>query len=95
MLIEINNISKRFGATLALNKVSLDFESGKIYSLVGENGAGKSTLGKILAGVYQPSEGFLNFNGKEVFFHSPAEALQHGITIIAQELSLVPAKSVI
>ncbi len=95
MLIEINNISKRFGATLALHAVSATFESGQVYSLVGENGAGKSTLGKIIAGVYQPSEGALLFDGAEVNFQSPAEALDRGVTIIAQELSLIPAKSVI
>lgn len=95
MIIEISNISKRFGATLALNSVSLTIEQGQVYSLVGENGAGKSTLGKILAGVYQSSEGSLIIDGAEVNFQSPAEALRRGITIIAQELSLVPAKSVI
>lgn len=95
MIIEISNISKRFGATLALNAVSVTFEQGQIYSLVGENGAGKSTLGKILAGVYEPSEGALIFDGTVVNFQSPAQALLHGVTIIAQELSLVPARSVI
>lgn len=95
MLIEISNISKRFGATLALNSVSVKVEQGQVYSLIGENGAGKSTLGKILAGVYKPTEGSLIFDGTKVNFQSPGEALQHGITIIAQELSLVPAKSVI
>ena len=53
MKIEVKEISKRFGATLALDSVSLTFESGEIHTLVGENGAGKSTLGKIIAGVYQ------------------------------------------
>ena len=66
MVIEISNISKRFGATFALNAVSLTIEEGQVYSLVGENGAGKSTLGKILAGVYQPNEGTLIFDGVEM-----------------------------
>ncbi len=94
MKIEITEISKRFGATLALDKVSLTFESGQIHTLVGENGAGKSTLGKIIAGVYQKDSGTILIDGQEANYHTTGEALQRGITIIAQELSLVPARSV-
>jgi simple sugar transport system ATP-binding protein/ribose transport system ATP-binding protein len=93
--IEVKEISKRFGATLALDCVSLTFESGEIHTLVGENGAGKSTLGKIISGVYHKDSGTILINGQVVEYASTYEALQHGITIIAQELSLVPARSVI
>jgi len=93
--IEVKEISKRFGATLALDSVSLTFESGEIHTLVGENGAGKSTLGKIIAGVYQKDSGTILIDGQVVEYASTYEALQRGITIIAQELSLVPARSVI
>jgi simple sugar transport system ATP-binding protein/ribose transport system ATP-binding protein len=93
--IEVKEISKRFGATLALDSVSLVIESGEIHTLVGENGAGKSTLGKIIAGVYQKDSGTIVIDGKVIEYASTYEALQRGITIIAQELSLVPARSVI
>ena len=94
MKIEVKEISKRFGATLALDAISLTIESGEIHTLVGENGAGKSTLGKIIAGVYQRDSGEVLINGLETQFNSTYEALQLGITIIAQELSLVPKRSV-
>jgi rhamnose transport system ATP-binding protein len=93
--IEVNEISKRFGATLALDGVSLTIESGEIHTLVGENGAGKSTLGKIIAGVYQKNSGTILIDGQVAEYATTYEALQRGITIIAQELSLVPARSVI
>ena len=95
MKIEVKDLSKRFGATLALDGVSLVIESGEIHTLVGENGAGKSTLGKIIAGVYQKDSGGIFINGSSVQYGSTYEALQLGVTIIAQELSLVPARSVI
>jgi simple sugar transport system ATP-binding protein/ribose transport system ATP-binding protein len=93
--IEVKEISKRFGATLALDSVSLTIESGEIHTLVGENGAGKSTLGKIIAGVYQKDSGTILIDGQVSEYETTYEALQRGITIIAQELSLVPARSVI
>ena len=95
MKIEVKEISKRFGATLALDTVSLIIESGEIHTLVGENGAGKSTLGKIIAGVYQKDSGTILIDGQVSEYENTYEALQRGITIIAQELSLVPARSVI
>lgn len=95
MKIEVKEISKRFGATLALDGVSLTFENGEIHTLVGENGAGKSTLGKIIAGVYQKDSGTILIDGQLTEYSSTYEALQQGITIIAQELSLVPSRSVI
>jgi len=93
--IEVKEISKRFGATLALDAVSLTVENGEIHTLVGENGAGKSTLGKIIAGVYQKDSGTIFIDGVAVEYNSTYEALQRGITIIAQELALVPGRTVI
>lgn len=95
MDLEVKGLTKRFGATLALDQVDLKISSGQIHALVGENGAGKSTLGKILSGVYQPDSGQLVLAGRSIQIRSPREALSHGITIIAQELSLVPDRSVI
>jgi simple sugar transport system ATP-binding protein/ribose transport system ATP-binding protein len=91
--VEIEGVSKRFGGVLALDRVSLEIEPGSIHALVGENGAGKSTLGKIVAGVLQADEGRLLLRGEEVAFRSPREALESGISMIAQELMIVPQLS--
>jgi len=91
--LEVRSVSKRFGATIALDNVNLKIASGTIHSLIGENGAGKSTLGKILSGVYQLDSGEVELAGQAVMIGSPREALSRGITIIAQELSLVPSRT--
>lgn len=93
MDLEVRSVSKRFGATIALDNVNLKIASGTIHSLIGENGAGKSTLGKILSGVYQLDSGEVELAGQAVMIGSPREALSRGITIIAQELSLVPSRT--
>ena len=95
MEIKVQGISKRFGATLALDNIDLSFQSGEIHTLVGENGAGKSTLGKIISGVYLPDSGTISIDGNLVEFSQPYDALALGITIIAQELALVPGLSVL
>jgi ribose transport system ATP-binding protein len=85
---------KRFGATQALDDVSAEFLPGEVHALVGENGAGKSTLGKILAGVYRADAGTVAVDGEAVGRWDPIRAAQRGIVLIAQELSLVPDRSV-
>jgi rhamnose transport system ATP-binding protein len=92
--LELRNVSKRFGGVLALDDISLTIARGGVHGLVGENGAGKSTLGKIVAGEYRPDAGALVIEGEEVHYSRPREALRQGITYVAQELSLVPARSV-
>ena len=92
--VEIRGVSKRFGGVQALSGIDLAIARGSIHALVGENGAGKSTLGKILAGVHRPDGGELVVDGRRVDFRSPRDALAHGITIIAQEPTLVPHRSV-
>lgn len=89
--VEVRGVTKRFGGTVALDDVHVSFQKGTIHALVGENGAGKSTLGKLIAGVLTPDDGKLVIDGEEVEFRSPRQALGHGITMVAQELSLVPA----
>ena len=93
MDLEVRGVNKRFGATVALDSVNLKIASGTIHSLIGENGAGKSTLGKILSGVYQLDSGEVELAGQAVTIGSPRDALSRGITIIAQELSLVPSRT--
>jgi rhamnose transport system ATP-binding protein len=93
--IELRGVSKRFGGVLALSDITLSIARGGVHGLIGENGAGKSTLGKIIAGEYRPDAGQVMLRGEAVQHSSPREALAHGITYVAQELSLVPARSVL
>jgi rhamnose transport system ATP-binding protein len=93
-LIEAHSVSKRFGGAQALAGVDLSLDAGEVHGLVGENGAGKSTLGKIVAGAIAPDEGFLRVDGRTVAYRSPRDALADGITIVEQELALVPAMTV-
>ncbi|WP_245272477.1 MULTISPECIES: sugar ABC transporter ATP-binding protein [unclassified Mesorhizobium] len=88
-LLVIEDVSRRFGATLALNKVRFDLRAGEVHALMGENGAGKSTLMKILAGNIQRDAGRILIDGIEVEIRSPIEATDHGIAIIHQELNTV------
>ena len=93
--VEAIGIGKRFGGVRALDDVTVSFERGEIHGLVGENGAGKSTLGKIIAGVHALDSGELRVDGAPVRYHSPRDAISDGVTMIAQEIALVPARSVI
>jgi ABC-type sugar transport system ATPase subunit len=92
--VRVEGVSKRFGGVHALRGIELEIAHGSIHALVGENGAGKSTLGKILAGVYRADEGTIVVDGRPVEYRSPRDALADGITIIAQEPTVVPYRSV-
>ncbi|WP_458106668.1 sugar ABC transporter ATP-binding protein [Arthrobacter sp. R3-55] len=94
-VIVARGISKRFGGVLALDSVDVSVQRGQVHALVGENGAGKSTLGKLMAGVHLPDGGSLLVDGREVRYGAPRDALNDGITLIAQELALVPERSVL
>lgn len=94
-LIELRNVAKRFGGVQALADINLRVMPGQVHGLVGENGAGKSTLGKLLAGLHQPETGEILVDGRVVHYRSPVDALADGLTIIAQELALVPRLSVL
>jgi rhamnose transport system ATP-binding protein len=89
-LLKAQGISKRFGAIAALRGVDLDVDGGSVHALLGHNGAGKSTLMNILSGVYTPDSGNLFLSGEKISFSSPREALDRGITMVHQELSIVP-----
>ncbi|MEA2780138.1 MAG: ribose transport system ATP-binding protein [Rhodospirillaceae bacterium] len=87
-LVEVRNISKRFGATRALRDVSLSFQPGEIHCLLGENGAGKSTVGKIIGGVYDSDDGEVRLDGTRALLRSVADARAAGVAVVFQELSL-------
>ena len=89
-VLEMRGISKRFGATHALQDVSLQLRAGEIHALVGENGAGKSTLIKIMTGLYVPDEGSVLVDGDEVHLRSSADAQSHGVAAIYQEPLIFP-----
>lgn len=89
-ILEMKNISKSFPGVKALSGVNLRAFSGEVMALLGENGAGKSTLMKILSGVYKRDEGTIKIDGKEVEINGIKDAQNLGISIIHQELSLLP-----
>jgi ribose transport system ATP-binding protein len=86
-ILELQNISKRYGGVLALDNVDFELRAGEVHGLVGENGAGKSTMMKLLSGVYNDYSGEMRLNGEPVRFASPAEAQARGIGMVYQELS--------
>ncbi|MBV8135546.1 MAG: sugar ABC transporter ATP-binding protein [Deltaproteobacteria bacterium] len=94
VILEMNHISKSFGAVTALVDVSIKLRKGEVLALVGDNGAGKSTLIKILSGFHQPDTGTIVYQGKEVHFDSPREARAHGIETVYQDLALINHLSV-
>ena len=93
-ILEMKNISKQFPGVKALNNVQLKIKKGEVHVLVGENGAGKSTLMKILNGVYSKDTGEIIFKGKPMEIRNPREAQEAGISIIYQELNLIPKLSI-
>lgn len=93
-MLEFKGISKNFKGVKALNKVSFSINDAAIHGIVGENGAGKSTLIKVIGGLLQPEEGVVKVNGSEVHFANARQSQQAGISIIAQELNLVPQMTV-
>ncbi|RDH11215.1 sugar ABC transporter ATP-binding protein [Tsukamurella pulmonis] len=89
-LIRMSGVTKRFPGVVALDRVDLTVFAGERVALVGENGAGKSTLMKLLSGVESPDEGVIEIDGAPVELTSPAQARSLGVSIIHQELGLVP-----
>ncbi len=93
-ILELNNISKSFPGVKALKNVSFALYPNEIVGLAGENGAGKSTLIKILGGVYKPDEGTIKLDGNDVKIADTHSGINLGISVIYQELSLVPELSI-
>jgi ABC-type sugar transport system ATPase subunit len=90
ILLEVRGLRKSFSGHVVVSGVDLVVLSGEVHAIVGENGAGKSTLIKVLAGIHQPDAGQLFVEGRELRLSSPRNALDHGIVVIHQELSLAP-----
>src|SRR3954453_12784374 len=93
-VLELRDVSKSFGAVVALESASLQLAGGSIHALVGENGAGKSTLVKIVSGVHHRDGGEILLGGESVDFGSTAESKAAGIAVIYQEPTLFPDLSV-
>lgn len=89
-LLKLSGITKTFPGVRALDDVSLELFSGEIHALIGENGAGKSTLLKVMFGTFRPNHGSLELNGTPAALGSPAHARANGISMVHQEVSLVP-----
>ncbi len=87
-VLELQGISKSFGAIQALNEIDLSLEPGEVLGLMGDNGAGKSTLVRIMAGNFPPTSGEIRLNGEAVRFHRPVDARLKGIEVVYQDLAL-------
>ncbi len=90
LLLQVKDVSKTFPGVKALDHVNLQIGYGEVHGLIGENGAGKSTIIKIIAGIYEPDEGQITFMGKTCQHESIRQSLSRGISVIYQELCLVP-----
>lgn len=93
-ILQAKGISKKFGNFYALDHVDFEVYPGEVNVLIGENGAGKSTLLKILSGIYDKTDGEIIFDGKTVDICSPNDAEKLGISMVYQEISLVPQLSI-
>ena len=93
-LLEMRGISKSFPGVKALQNVGLQLKAGEVHALLGENGAGKSTLIKVLGGIYHAEEGEIYIEGQKVKIDGVVAAREAGISIVHQELVLVPYMTV-
>ena len=94
-IIELKNVTKKFGGITALNKASLYVEQGEVVGLIGDNGAGKSTLIKTLVGVYGPDEGEIIIRGNKVLNWTALKARESGIETVFQDRALCPQQSIV
>lgn len=94
-MLKMQDIGKNFDAVIALNGANLSAESGRIMALLGSNGSGKSTLMKILSGLVYMKSGKIFINEQQVSIKSGSDSIKNGIAIAYQDLSLIPAMSVI
>ena len=88
--LEARSVKKRYGGIVALSDGNLSARTGEVHGLLGENGAGKSTLIQILAGAVRADDGAISLGGQPLAFKNPVEAQNSGISVVFQELSLIP-----
>lgn len=93
-LLVLRGIGKSFPGVTALQGIDFTLHSGEVHALLGENGAGKSTLVKIVSGVERPDQGSLTYKGEEVVFATPRDARRCGISIVPQDIWMVPGLSI-
>jgi len=93
-IVEMKDIEKHFGPVIALAGVSFDIRPGECHCLLGDNGAGKSTFIKTMSGVHKPTGGDIVFEGREMNFASPRDAMEAGIATVYQDLAMIPLMSV-
>lgn len=94
-LLEIDNVTLRFGGVVAVNKVSFNVEEGEVFALVGPNGAGKSTLFNLISRIYTPVEGDIRFDGKSILDKAPHEIARLGIARTFQNIELFEQATVL
>ena len=87
-VLELQGVSKHFGAIHALNEVDLTLTSGEVLGLMGDNGAGKTTLVRVIAGNFPPTAGEIRIDGAPVHFSKPVEAREKGVEVVYQDLAL-------
>jgi simple sugar transport system ATP-binding protein len=90
VIYEVRNVSKNYGAVVALDGASLKLHAGEVVGLVGDNGAGKSTLVKVLSGAHSPDGGQIILDGEEKVWENPKQALEEGIETLYQDSGLAP-----
>ncbi len=93
-VVAVRHVTKQFQSVVALKDVSLEAHAGRVLALLGDNGAGKSTLIKILSGVYQPTSGTLEIDGRPVVLRTPHQARQLGISTVFQDLAVCELLSI-
>jgi simple sugar transport system ATP-binding protein len=92
--LQLEGICKSWGSVKSLVDVSFDVKPGEVIGLLGDNGAGKSTLIKTLSGVYRPNSGRVVWEGRDVVLSSPRKAMELGISVVFQDLAVVPMMSI-
>jgi simple sugar transport system ATP-binding protein len=93
-ILATRNVTKQFQSVVALRDVTLEARAGSVLALLGDNGAGKSTLIKILSGVYQPTSGWVEINGRKAVLRSPHQARELGISTVFQDLAVCELMSI-
>jgi ABC-type uncharacterized transport system ATPase subunit len=94
LALQLEGVTKRFGALVANDKIDLELRRGEIHALLGENGAGKSTLMNVLYGLHKPDEGRILLDGEEVHIQSPSQAIGMGLGMVHQHFMLIPVMTV-